>query len=102
MRSLRRWLIDAAFFCAVFDIGYRVLVGSWLTLLELVMAIPGLALGSLCVFLVRRARSRRRPDGIWRSRHDGTGVCSPRNRRYRCYCRKSGLYSDAATSQPDN
>jgi hypothetical protein len=64
MRSLRRWLVDAAFFCAVFDIGYRVLAGSWLTLLELVLAIPGLALGGLCVFLVRHVRSARRPDGI--------------------------------------
>jgi hypothetical protein len=64
MRSLRRWLVDAAFFCVLFDIGYRVLVGSWLTLLELGLAIPGLALGQLCVFLVRHARSRRRPDGI--------------------------------------
>jgi uncharacterized membrane protein YccF (DUF307 family) len=64
MRSLRRWLIDAAFFCMVYDVMYRVLFGSWLTLLELVMAIAGLALGGLCVSQVRRARSRRRPDGI--------------------------------------
>jgi hypothetical protein len=68
MRSLRRWLVDAAIdaavFCTVMDIGYRVLVGSWLTLLELVLAIAGLALGRLCVFLVQHARSRRRPDGI--------------------------------------
>jgi uncharacterized membrane protein YccF (DUF307 family) len=64
MRSLRRWLIDAAFFCMVFDIMYRVLFGFWLTLLNLVTAIAGLALGELCVSQVRRARARRRPDGI--------------------------------------
>lgn len=61
---MRRWLIDAAFFCTVLDIGYRVLTGSWLTLLQLVLSIAGLALGRLCVSLVRHARSRRRPDGI--------------------------------------
>ena len=60
IRSLRRWLIDAAFFCTVMDIGYRVLVGSWLTVLELVMTIAGLALATQ----VRHACSRRRPDGI--------------------------------------
>jgi hypothetical protein len=72
MRSLRRWLIDVAlidvaFFCTVMDIGYRVLVGSWLTLLDLslvVMALAGVALAKLCVSQVRHARSRRRPDGI--------------------------------------
>ena len=60
MRSLRRWLIDAAFFCTLTDIGYRVLSGSWLTLLELVMTVAGLALGTQ----LRHALSRRRPDGI--------------------------------------
>jgi hypothetical protein len=64
MRSLRRWLVDAAIdaavFCTVMDIGYRVFFGSWLTLLELVMTIAALALGTQ----VRHARSRRRPDGI--------------------------------------
>jgi hypothetical protein len=60
MRSLRRWLIDTAFFCTVMDIGYRVLFESWLTFLELVMTIAALALATQ----VRHARSRRRPDGI--------------------------------------
>lgn len=64
MRPLRRWLIDAAFFCAVMEITYRVIFGSWLTLLDLVMAIAGLALAEFCVSQVRHARSRRRPDGI--------------------------------------